>query len=33
MYHDDPETVDPQKLRISRGINVSSNTKVSGEVE
>lgn len=32
IYHDDPDTVDPQKLRISCGIIVPTDTEVSGEV-
>lgn len=32
IYHDDPETVEPEKLRISCGINVSPDTEVSGEI-
>ena len=32
IYHDDPDTVDPQKLRISCGITVPPETEVSGEI-
>lgn len=32
VYHDDPETVDAEKLRVSCGIAVPAGTEVSGEV-
>lgn len=32
IYHDDPETVAPEKLRVSCGISVPADTEVSGEV-
>jgi AraC family transcriptional regulator len=32
IYHDDPDTVAPEKLRISCGISVPAETEVSGEV-
>lgn len=32
IYHDDPDTVDPNKLRISCGISVPPGTETSGEV-
>jgi len=32
IYHDDPDTVDHEKLRISCGISVPAETEVSGEV-
>lgn len=32
IYHDDPETVAPEKLRISCGISVPAETEVSGDV-
>lgn len=32
IYHDDPDTVDPNKLRISCGISVPPDTQASGEV-
>ncbi|MFP4431881.1 MAG: GyrI-like domain-containing protein [Spirochaetaceae bacterium] len=32
IYHDDPDTVDPKKLRISCGISVPPGTETSGEV-
>lgn len=32
IYHDDPDTVAPEKLRISCGISVPAETEVSGDV-
>jgi AraC family transcriptional regulator len=32
IYHDDPDTVDPERLRISCGINVPPHTEVSGNI-
>ncbi|MFP4153671.1 MAG: GyrI-like domain-containing protein [Alkalispirochaeta sp.] len=32
IYHDDPDTVEPEKLRISCGIPVPADTVVSGEI-
>ncbi|MEM9195027.1 MAG: GyrI-like domain-containing protein [Myxococcota bacterium] len=32
VYHDNPEVTDPEKLRLSVGVNISAETEVGGEV-